>query len=79
MRWLDGITDSMEVSLSKLWERVKNREVWSAARSSQGHKELDTTEQLNNNNKEVTENVNDPSEAKRNTHLDFYLQILIRS
>ena len=47
MRWLDGITDSMEVSLSKLWERVKNREVWSAARSSQGHKELDTTEQLN--------------------------------
>ena len=42
IRWLDGITDSMDMSSSKLWEVVKDREAWHAA--ERGHKALDMTE-----------------------------------
>ena len=47
MRWLNGVTDSMDKSLSKFWEIVKDRESWHAA--VHGVTKLHTNEQVNSN------------------------------
>ena len=55
MRWLDGITDSMDLSFSKLQETVKNKEVWCAA----VHEVAKSRTQLNNN--KITVVINYPT------------------
>ena len=53
MRWLGGITDSVDMNLIKLQEMVKDREAWACC-SPWGRKESDMTERLNNKHHHIT-------------------------
>ena len=80
MRWLHGITDSMDMSLGKLWEMVKDREGW----RSWGYRDSATTEQLNKTRMETSNNrlrprmehLTQPHE-RVNTHGEKALKLLM--
>ena len=71
MRWLDGITNSMDMNLGKLWEMVKDRKAWCDAVSPWGRKELETSQWLNNNSSSSSNIV----QSTRNMWFADYLHI----